>query len=295
MRTIEMEMEAIQGNFLVSCTPLFDADGQLQKIIHIATDITERKRAEEEIRRLNVELEARVQERTAQLAASNRELESFAYSVSHDLKAPLRGISHLVDWFNQDYVAIVNAHGQEMLALLQQQVRRMDNLITGILEYSRVGRIAGPNQAVDLNALLREVIASLAPPSTIIVTVAPDFPTVISDKTRLTQVFQNLIGNAIKFMDKPQGAIHITWAADGPNWQFTVADNGPGIAPQYQARIFQIFQTLHSRETTESTGIGLTIVKKIIEFYGGQIWVESTVGQGSRFIFTLPQQTGDPV
>jgi two-component system sensor kinase FixL len=267
-----------------------NAEGQPIAIEGIVTDITARKQAEEEIRKLNAELEQRVAERTARLEAANKVLQNFAYIVSHDLKAPLRAISHLVYWLQHDYASAFDAKGKEMADLLVGRVKRMDGLIDGILEYSRIGRIVGQTEAIDLNHLLPEVIDSLSPPSTIRIEIAPELPTLMGDTTRIQQIFANLIGNAIKFMDKPQGDIRVGCAYDGAFWRFSVTDNGPGIDPQYHEKIFQIFQTLHPRDEVESTGIGLAIVKKIVEFYGGQIWVESEVGKGSTFWFTLPKE-----
>ncbi len=266
-----------------------DEQGNPIAIEGIVTDVTGRKHDEEAIRTLNAELEDRVAQRTSQLEAVNEELRSFAYIVSHDLKAPLRNITQLVNWLVQDYAGALDEQGKEYTALLLSRVKRMDNLISGVLEYSRVGRMTGNDEPLDSKLLLLEALDTLAPPSQITVMLPDIFPTIVGDKTRLLQVFQNLIGNAIKFMDKSQGEISICCQDDGAFWQFSVSDNGPGIDAQYQERIFQIFQTLHVRDEIESTGVGLAIVKKIIEFYGGNIWVESAVGQGSTFFFTLPK------
>jgi two-component system, LuxR family, sensor kinase FixL len=266
-----------------------DADGKPIAIEGIVTDITTRKHAEEEIRTLNAELEQRVRERTAKLEAANKELQSFAYVVSHDLKAPLRNIAQLATWLVEDYAQAFDAKGKEYAALLLDRVKRMDNLINGVLEYSRIGCVVGKEEPIDLNALLSEVVDIFAPPPHIRIALQPSLPMIVSDKTRITQVFQNLIGNAIKFMDKPQGEIAVSCADDGASWCFSVTDNGPGIDPKYHDKIFQIFQTLHPRDEVESTGIGLTIVKKIVELYGGKIGIESEIGKGSTFWFTLPK------
>ncbi len=274
--------------FLTTKAPIYDVQGHIIGLVGFNRDITERKRAEEDVRRLNVELEARVQQRTAQLKATNKELESFAYIVSHDLKAPLRNIAQLVNWLVDDYAGAFDKQGKEYADLLLNRVKRMDNLINGVLEYSRIGRVRGSDEPLDLNALLPEVVDTLAPPPQIAITLADALPTIVGDRTRIAQVFQNLIGNAIKFMDKLQGTITIGCRDDGAYWQFSVADNGPGIDAQHYERIFQIFQTLHPRDEVENTGVGLAIVKKIVEFYGGKIWVDSTIEKGSTFVFTLP-------
>lgn len=224
-----------------------------------------------------------------ELESANEELKNFAYVVSHDLKAPLRAIGSLADWLSTDYADKIDDEGKEHLRLLINRVRRMDGLIDGILLYSRVGRVKEAIVAVDLNHVVHEVIDSLAPPASIAVIIETPMPTVMAEPTRIQQVFQNLLSNAIKYMDKPKGEIRIACAAEGKFWQFSVADNGPGIKQQHFEKIFQLFQTLAPRDRVESSGVGLALVKKIVEMYGGHIWVESTVGQGSTFFFTLPR------
>lgn len=265
------------------------SDGTPGQIFGIAQDITEQKEAEEQIRTLNAELEIRVRQRTAQLEVVNKELQDFAYVVSHDLKAPLRGITRLASWLTQDYAGAFDEQGQEMLELLADRVKHMDRLIDGVLQYSRIGRLEDKPQLIELTPLVQAVIDSLDPPAHIQVNVQPELPTVSADLTRIIQVFQNLLGNAIKFMDKPHGCIELTCHDAGAYWQFRIKDNGPGIEPKHYERIFKIFQTLAPQEYSANTGIGLTIVKKIVEFYKGTIRVESCIGKGSTFIFTLPK------
>ncbi len=242
-------------------------------------NITERKRLEaEQVRMIH------------DLKSANEELKNFAYVVSHDLKAPLRAIGSLADWIAADQQDRLDGEGREHLRLLIQRVRRMDALIDGVLRYSRIGRIHEKAVAVDLNELLYEVIDSLAPSAHIAVTVAPGLPVIRAEKTAIQQVLQNLIANAIRYLDKPQGRIEIDCVDRDNNWLFSVADNGPGIEARHFDRIFQLFQTLNSRDRVESTGVGLAIVKKIAEQCDGQVWIESILGQGSTFFFTLPKQ-----
>lgn len=275
---------------LINTAPIFEAHSdKVQQVVITFLDITDLKQAEEQIQTLNAELELRVRQRTHELEVANRELKDFAYVVSHDLKAPLRGISRLACWLTEDYAQALDEKGREMASLLIGRVTRMDALIDGILEYSRIGRILGETTRIDLNDLLPEVVDMLAPPSHIHVRIAADFPIIKADRFRLTQVFQNLIGNAIKFLDKPEGHIGVDVEETGDYWTFRVTDNGPGIDKKYHAKIFQIFQTLVPRDMQENTGVGLALVKKIVEFHGGTVWVESTVGQGSTFFFTLPK------
>ena len=264
----------------------------------ITNDISVRKEAERALRRLNSELEQRVQQRTAELQRVNQELSEFSYIVSHDLKAPLRGVASLVDWLKQDHGEQLGPEGRELLRLLSTRSRRMHRLIEDILHFSRLGRVRESATEVDLDHLAHEVVDSLAIAPHIAVRVAT-LPRLVGDETRLRQVFQNLISNAVKFMDKEEGLIEVGVesvpmqpAAPGAAqaWRFYVADNGPGIEPRHHQRIFEIFQTLHPRDDPDSTGIGLTVVKKIVELLGGGIWVESELGKGARFVFTLPRR-----
>ncbi len=241
-------------------------------------DISERKQAEEQKAHLIHELES-----------THEELKSFAYVVSHDLKAPLRAISALAGWLSHDYSDKFDEEGKEHMRLLIKRVYRMDNLINGILQYSRVGQVKEKIIAVDLDQLVREVIDLLSPPANIVVTIENTLPTVMAEPTRIEQVFQNLLSNAIKYMDKPQGEIRIACSSEGKQWKFLITDNGPGIELRHFERIFQLFQTLVPRDRVEGTGVGLSLVKKIVEMYGGKIWLESKVGEGSTFFFTLPK------
>jgi PAS domain S-box-containing protein len=250
-------------------------DGRIYSFLR---DITERKQAEEQRDSLLREIES-----------ANEELKNFAYVVSHDLKAPLRAIGSLADWLTTDYADKFDAEGREHMRLLINRVHRMDGLIDGILLYSRVGRVKETIVAVNLDRLVHEVIDLLAPPASITVSIENTLPTVMAEPTRIQQVFQNLLSNAIKYMDKPEGRIRIGCSDEGAQWKFSVTDNGPGIKQQHFGKIFQLFQTLAPRDRVESSGVGLALVKKIVEMYGGHVWVESTVGEGSTFFFTLPR------
>ncbi len=254
----------------------------------------ENQRLRQENERLARELEEQARESSSllrRLTGINEELSHFAYVVSHDLKAPLRGITLLAQWLCEDYGEKLGPEAKEQIALLQSRVRRMHNLIDGVLQYSRVGRIREDMVAVNLNELMPALLDTVAPPAHIRITADPDLPTLTGEKTRILQVFQNLLSNAVKFMDKPRGEIHVGCVPEGEYWRFSVTDNGPGIEEKHFERIFRIFQTLAPRDEYESTGIGLALVKKIVELYGGQIGVKSEVGKGSTFFFTFPQET----
>jgi len=248
-------------------------------IIAVARDITERKRSEERQAQLLQEVKS-----------VNQELKDFAYIVSHDLKAPLRGIKTLTDWLVTDYADKLDENGREQMDLLMNRVQRMHNLIDGVLKYSRVGRVKEEKVKVNLNDLVSEVIDMVAPPENMEIIVENQLPVVECEQIRIMQVFQNLLSNAVKYMDKPQGQIRIGCVEEDCFWNFSVSDNGPGIEEKYFEKIFQMFQTLTPRDEFESTGIGLTVVKKIIEMYGGRIMVESEVGNGTTFLFTLTKE-----
>jgi len=245
----------------------------------IFRDITVRKQAE---RRQAQLLE--------QLEKANEELKSFAYIASHDLKAPLRGIAILANWISTDYADKLDEQGREQINLLTSRVGRMHDLIDGILQYSRIGCVKEEKVMVNLNELVSEVIDMIAPPENITITVENELPPIECERTRITQVFQNLISNAVKYMDKPDGQIKIGCVEEDGWWKFSISDNGPGIEEKYFEKIFQIFQTLTRRDEFESSGVGLSLVKKIVEMYDGKVWVESKPGEGSTFFFTLSKQ-----
>ena len=258
-------------------TPIYDVNGQIIGTSGIARDITTRKEAEQKQKLLMEQLER-----------ANKELADFAYITSHDLKAPLRGISTLVEWILTDYSDKLEDTGKEQLNLLATRVNRMHALIEGILQYSRAGTANEEKEQIDLNDLISQIIDTIAPPKNIEIIIEDQLPTICFDQTRITQVFQNLLSNAVKYMDKPDGRITIGCSQDNRFWKFSVADNGPGIEERHFERIFKMFQTLAPKDNFESTGIGLTVVKKIIEKYGGKVWLKSQLDAGTTFFFTLP-------
>lgn len=226
---------------------------------------------------------------TEALKRSNQDLEEFAYVTSHDLKAPLRGIASLAEWLANDYKDKLDPAGQEQLNLLVKRVRRMHHLIDAILQYSKIGRTKEEKAPADFNKLVKDVVDSLSIPSAITVRIDSGMPTLTVPVTQTEQVFQNLLSNAVKYADKSKGDIAIGCTENGRYWQFSVSDNGPGIEEKYFEKIFKIFQTLSSSDDPESTGVGLAIVKKIVERNGGKVWIASTVGVGTTFFFTLPK------
>lgn len=263
---------------VASISPVRNSAGVITHFVAVKDDITERKNRELELKQLTDDLER-----------SNRELNDFAYVVSHDLKAPLRGIASLTTWIESDYADKLGEEGQKQVRLLKERSIQMDNLINGILEYSRIGRVKEQEEKVDLNSLVREVITLLNPPPSISVTIMPHLPLLKCQKIRIQQVFQNLIGNAVYYMDKAEGKIHISCRDAVKEWEFCVEDNGPGIDSKHFERIFKLFQIVPVPGKASGTGIGLPLIKKAIEIHGGKIRVESQLGQGSRFYFTLPK------
>lgn len=251
----------------------------------VMLDITDRKAADEALRARANEL-AKI---TEVLAKRNQELDQFAYVISHDLKAPLRAIANLSEWLEEDLEDKLTPNTQRQMSLLRGRVHRMEGLIDGLLQYSRIGRVNTQLETVAIDAMLHEIIDSLGPPSTFTIEVGSGMPQLTTERLRLEQVFANLISNAIKHHDRSDGLIKITAEDQGEFYEFTVEDDGPGIAPEYHEKVFVIFQTLQARDKLESTGIGLSLVKKIVEGQGGKISLHSQAGSGACFRFTWPK------
>lgn len=250
-------------------------------------EITNRKKTENTLEILNKDLESTVQ----QLSWANRELKEFAYIAAHDLKSPVRAIGSLAGMISNDCRDILNEQSKKQLDMLVQRTERMNEFINGILKYATFGHETVQKEKIDISDVVKEAINQVvAPKETVEIITEDDLPIVIGQRTHMTQIFQNLLDNAVKYMDKPKGRIKIGCVEQDNFWKFSVADNGPGIEEKYFDKIFQIFQTLNRRDSVEATGIGLSLVRKIVELYGGKVWVESKPGQGSTFYFTLPKQ-----
>lgn len=232
---------------------------------------------------------ARAEGLIAALERSNADLDGFAHVASHDLKAPLRGIAALSEWIEEDLGEHITESARGHLSMLRRRVRRLEDLIEGILSYSRAGRTGREVSEVDVGALLTEAIELLAPPSSAAITVDPGMPVLRTARVPLQQVFMNLISNALKHAG-PEAAVRVGGREAGAFWEFSVSDNGGGIAPAYHERIWAIFQTLKPRDQVEGTGIGLSVVRKIVASMGGRAWVESAEGEGACFRFTWPRE-----
>ncbi|MEO7099393.1 MAG: PAS domain S-box protein [Luteolibacter sp.] len=263
---------------------LNDASGRVLRFIGTCRDVTEQRKAEDDLRRAMAELER-----------SNTELEQFAYVASHDLQEPLRAVTGCVQLLQKIYGDKLGDDAGELIRHAVEGAARMRTLIDDLLAFSRVGTHGKPFERTDSNAMLEAALGNL--------TVAIDesqarithdpLPTLDADPTQLQQLFQNLIGNAVKFHGVKPPEIHVSATGRNGKWLFSVRDNGIGIEPQYRERIFVIFQRLHTRTEYAGTGVGLAVCKRIVERHGGDIWVESEPGQGSTFFFTIPEKIND--
>ncbi|MCU7817093.1 MAG: CHASE domain-containing protein [Candidatus Thiodiazotropha sp. (ex Rostrolucina anterorostrata)] len=262
---------------------------QLWEVVQaLNQEVVERKSAEQELQRLNETLEHHIAYRTAEAERRAQYLEQFAYVTSHDLKAPLRAVSNLAQWIEEDLTDKLDAASREQLALLRDRVRRMHDLIEGLLEYSRVGRTSDSESEFDSNKMINEIIDSLSPPEEFTIKIKGKMPTLYADRLQLGQVFSNLISNSLKHHGGDKGKIRIKCEIIDEFYQFSVCDDGHGIAPEYHNKVFMMFQTLESSDFESSTGIGLALVKKIVEEHGGTIRLKSAIGEGACFHFTWP-------
>ncbi|MBT3302683.1 MAG: GHKL domain-containing protein [Bacteroidetes bacterium] len=261
---------------LLSVNKLKDFNKNISVLV--AQDITKQK-----------ENEKKLVEYTQQIEKTNKELDQFAYIVSHDLKAPLRAINNLSEWIVEDLGEVPEEIGNH-LSLMRGRVHRMENLINGILDYSRIGRQNLQKEEINVTNLVEDIVDSINISENFKINIDHKMPILNSELMPLQQVFSNLISNAIKYHDKEKGNISIYHTVPNGKYEFIVKDDGPGIPVEYQERIFGIFQTIEARDTRESTGIGLSIIKKIIEEKGGKVWINSEEGKGAEFHFTWPKK-----
>src|SRR5262245_45084534 len=263
--TVMTESGPEERYFNIAVQPLKDDRGVYGLMSH-AVDVTEQVRTRQELSDLALALER-----------SNRELDSFAYAASHDLRAPLRGIANLAQWIEEDLSSAgeLRSETREMLELMRGRMHRMEDLIEGLLQYSRAGRVHKTPEMVDVGTLVREVVDLISPAESVSVRISDDLPTIRTERLLLQQVFMNLIGNAIKHSNRPDPVVDVGGRRVGPFYEFCVGDNGPGIAPDFHDRIWGVFQTLDTRDRVEGAGIGLALVKKIVESQKGRAWVES--------------------
>jgi len=290
-RDFEMERPNPAGGtrwISVTGEPVYDESGRFRGYRGVGSDITARKRSEAQLRRAHDELAKKAEE----LQRSNAELEQFAYVASHDLQEPLRMVSSYTQLLARRYGDRLDADAKEFMHYTVDGAARMKQLIEDLLAYSRVGTKGKEFKPVSVEAPLKRAVTNLhAAISESGAAVTWDsLPTVEADEVQLAQLFQNLMGNALKFRGGAVPRIHVSAAQEAGEWRITVADNGIGIEPQYFERIFMLFQRLHTMGQYPGTGIGLAICKKVVERHGGRIWVSSTPGEGSQFHFTLPKK-----
>ncbi|HRH83676.1 MAG TPA: ATP-binding protein [Bacteroidia bacterium] len=265
-----------------SITPISDNEKNSRKFIFIMSDVNERKKAE-----------IQLNEYLSDLEKTNKELDKFAYIVSHDLKAPLRAIGNLTDWITQDSADSLSDESKENFQIIKGRVKRMEQLINAILEYSKVSKHKGTQELFSFNEIIHNAVDLAGTDSNCKVEISGTMPEYYGDKVKYQQVFMNLISNGIKHNNKEQKKIEISCREEGKFWEFMIKDNGPGIDKRFHEKVFVIFQTLKARDEFESTGIGLSIVKKIVEEAGGSIRIESTPGEGAVFYFTVPKNQID--
>jgi PAS domain S-box-containing protein len=282
--TVSYESTGAVGNesgyFRFSYRPSFDASGKVRGIFSMATDISERRKVE-------LELEAK----QAELLRSNKDLEQFAYVASHDLKAPLRAMELLVQWITEGLAGYDKNNVQENLGLLAKRSQRLNRLLDDLLAYSRAGRKVGAHRMTDVHALVLDVAQLLNPPPTITISIEGQLPKFGTHPAPLEQVFRNLIGNAIKHHPGPQGKVVVSCQEQDDHYLFAVADDGEGIPAQYADRVFEMFQTLKSRDAVEGSGMGLAIVNRIVQWQRGRVWFEPVPqGRGTVFKFQWKKQ-----
>lgn len=290
--TVRVRKDGSLIDVSVTISPIKNSQGAITGASNIARDISERRRAEEEIRQLNTTLEQRVIERTAELEAANRELEAFSYSVSHDLRAPLRGIDGFSRILAEEYKAKLDQEGKRLLGIIQSETQRMGRLIDELLNFSRLGRRPMRSSVLDMTALaksvLEEVVARDAerkPESEV-----KPLPPAHGDEALMRQVFFNLLSNAVKFTRHREVArIEIGSETESEQNMYYVKDNGVGFDAKYSSKLFGVFQRLHSDQEFEGTGVGLALVQRIIHRHGGRIWAEGKLNEGATFFFTLPK------
>lgn len=299
---VSFAADGYRGFFETVKTPMVDGRGNVIGLLGVARDITERKAAEnelrttrDEIRRLNEELEERVRERTLRLEAASLDLESFSYSVSHDLRTPLRAIDGYAALLTEEYEPCFDAEGRRLLARIRDYAQRMARLIDGILDFSRAGRVSLALADLDMVALAREAWQVLEPrwQGRAVELQLSALPRAAGDAVAVRQIFENLLGNALKLTrERWPAVIEVGSERVGDEVGYFVRDNGEGYDPAFAASLFGLFQRLHRLEEVEGTGVGLAIVKRFVEKLGGRVWTEGRPGVGATFWFTLKPPSG---
>ena len=259
--------------------PILDSKGYVSQYFAIIEDITEQKK-----------LALQKEQLLEKLEIQNERLNEYAHMVSHDLKSPLRSIHSLITWIKDDNTTLFNETTSHQFELIQDKVEKMDNLIQGILTYSKVDSSNEISKKIDLNEIVKNCIKIIHIPENITVTIKKELPILTTDHFRMQQLFQNLISNAVNYIDKKEGFVEISYEENGTDYIFSIKDNGQGIDVKYQTKIFDLFQSFSDKP--KSTGIGLSIVKRIVDYCKGSIWLESALGKGTTFFIKLPKHHG---
>ncbi|PQJ15919.1 PAS domain-containing sensor histidine kinase [Aureicoccus marinus] len=281
----EINLQLLNGQtktWFISGAPNYSEEGEFVGSIGVVLDISEQK-----------ELEAQKEELLKELETSNKGLQEYAHIVSHDLKSPLRSVSALASWLYEDYHDQLDEGGEYNLRMIQEKIEGMDKLIDGILKYSTLTSDSLDQSTIDVNEVISEIDEIIYKPDHVRIEVVKPLPIIRADRTKIHQLFQNFLSNAVVKIDKEEGVVKIDYEETPTHWQFSVEDNGVGIPTEYHEKVFKIFQSIGNSE--RSTGIGLSIVKKIVDRYEGQVWLESEIGKGTTFFFTLKKQLNQTV
>ncbi len=263
--------------WMISGAPNYNVNGEIVGSIGVHLDITQQK-----------SLELQKEQLLARLEKQNEQLNEYAQIVSHDLKSPLRSIHSLISWIKEDNIGEFSPQSVEYLKMIESKVEKMDHLIQGILTYSKMDTLDLSSEKIDVNDVVKNIINIIHIPDNIQVNIKNLLPTIIADKYRIQQLFQNLIGNAVTYIDKINGLVEVDFTEEEEHFIFSIKDNGPGIALENQEKIFKVFQSFTKNE--KSTGIGLSIVKRIVDNYKGEIWIESKLTLGTTFFVKLPKK-----
>ena len=298
--TVRLRKNGTLVDVSLTLSPVFDAAGEVIEVAVISRDMTERKRTENSLVERSRQLEmsnSSLVERSRQLEASNQELEQYAYVASHDLQEPLRKMASFCQLLARRYQGQLDEQADQYIAYVVDGARRMQEMINDLLTFSQLGRSPEAMAEVDCNQAVERAridLAAAIEESGASIVVTGTLPTVRGEWARLVQLFENLIGNGIKFHGKEPPRVEISAVSDGTAWRFAIADNGIGIEPQYADRIFTLFQRLHGRAEYPGTGIGLAICKKIVESYGGTLCFDSRPDEGTTFYWTMPKEEASP-
>ncbi len=285
---LNAEQILFNGGFLVFTVAVFNIVITTIRYNSIKKELISRLEIEESKNQISSQKNT-IEKTAAELTDINDKLNRFAHVISHDLKAPLRGISNLVSWIEDETRDKLKPESQEYISLLRTQVDKMDKMIKGILDYSRTGNENHSREWVSTEKLMHETVQMFAFDTNVRVQIFKGMPVLFYNKTKLTQVFQNLLSNAVKHNNKATAEVKIFCIEQDSCFEFSVEDNGPGILAQHYEKVFEMFQTLSAKDNNYNTGVGLPIVKKIIEEAGGKIWIESATKSGTTFKFTLPK------